>query len=168
MHSPVFDGLSADLFMPMDPAPAAIVVRSRHRTRVTQAESGRIISGRYGGQYYEVSLSYNPMTREQAAPLVAFLQGQNGRYGVFHVEICGLAHLDGLHAANFANFENDTKLHMVQDAVSESVIPPARSGGSTLYTDQVFMRASLSSDVQTVELGRTGLIRLSVDLIERL
>lgn len=168
MPSPFFDGVPAHLFMPMTPAPASVSVRSRQRTRVSQAESGRILSGRYGGQYYEMSLSYNPMTRAQAAPLIAFLQSREGRHGIFYVEVCGFAEADGLQTANFGNFDDSAKLHMVTDGATSAVTPAARPSSSTLYTDTVYMRSSLSSDVQAIELGRSGLIRLSLDLVERL
>lgn len=168
MPSPFFDGVPAHLIMPMTPAPAAMVVRSRQRTRITRAESGRIVSGRYGGQYFELSLSYNPMTRAQAAPLVAFLQSQEGQHGIFYVEVGGLAETEGLQTANFGNFDDAAKLHMITDAATSAVTPTARAASTTLYSDTAFMRASLVSDVQVIELGRGGLIRVSVDLVERL
>lgn len=155
--------------MPVVPAPAAISVRSRQRTKVSQSESGHMISRAYGGQYYEVTLSYNPMTRAQAAPLIAFLQSLEGRNSIFYVEICGFAGIPGATAANFGNFDDDTKLHMITGSGAGDVTPAKRmEGASMLYTDTVYMRASLANDVQEVSLGNRGLIRLELDLVERL
>lgn len=153
----------------MVPAPAAMNVRSRQRTKTSQAESGRILSRAYGGQFFEVTLNYNPMKRSDAAALIAFLQSREGRNSIFKVEISGFAASTGSHMANFANVDDDTKLHLISESDPTTVLsPPPRLTGATVFTDQVFMRASLQNDVQKVELGKNGLIRISVDLIERL
>ena len=166
MPSPAFDGLPA---LPMVPKPAAVAVRSNHRTRSTQAESGRTLSRVYGGQFYTVNLDYNPMKRADAAPLIAFLQSRQGKDSEFKVEMGGFQQVAGAEVANFANFGDDTKLHMItQTAPTLEVYPAARYSGGTTYTDTVYMRASLVGDVQEVKIPRNGLIRLSIDLIERL
>lgn len=164
MPSPQFESLDA---LPMVPAPAAINVRSRYRTRTTQSESGHIFTRSFGGQFYEMTLSYNPMTRAQAAPLVAFLQSRKGRHSKFKVEVSGLSPTAGLQVGNFVNFADTTKLHMITD-LSPFSVTPDRTDVSGPYTDQVFIYASLRGDVQEVSLGRTGLIRLEIDLVERL
>ena len=166
MPSPMFSSLDA---LPVVPAPAEITVRSRQRTKISQAESGRILSRAYGGQYYEVVLHYNPMKRSDAAPLIAFLQSREGRNSVFKVEISGLAATAGSNVANFANVDDDTKLHLITETDPTPVLSPEpRFSGATLFTDQVFMRASLQQDVQEIALARTGLIQPRIDLIERL
>ncbi|WP_262694486.1 hypothetical protein [Kordiimonas aquimaris] len=164
MPSPQFDSLPA---MPAAPAPAAIRVRSRQRTRASQSESGHIFTRSYGGQVYEVTLSYNPMTRTQAAPLIAFLQSRKGRDSKFKVDISGLAEAPGLHVGSFANFSDSTKLYLIT-GTSPVEVTPSRSNTANPFTDTVFMYASLVGDVQEVSLGRGGLIRLEVDLVERL
>jgi len=166
MPSPMFSTIDA---MPMVPAPAEMTVRSRQRTKISQAESGRILSRAYGGQYYEVSLIYNPMKRSDAAPLIAFLQSREGRNSIFKVEISGFAATVGSNVANFANVDDDTKLHMIAETDPAVILSPEpRFTGATLSTDQVFMRASLARDVQEISLARTGLIQPRIDLIERL
>lgn len=166
MPSPMFSSLDT---LPMLPVPAEMVVRSQQRTKTSQAESGRILSRAYGGQLFQVTLGYNPMKRSDAAGLIAFLQSRQGRNSIFKVEITGLAASTGNVAANFANVDDDTKLHMIAGTdPTTTLFPSPRLTGATLFTDQVFMRASLQNDVQEVTLGREGLIRLGIDLIERL
>ncbi len=151
------------------PAPAGLRIQSSHRSRISQAESGRILSRSYGGQFYQVSLVYNPMKREDAGPIIAFLHSRKGRDSIFKVELSGLAEASGARLANFANYDDDTKLHLITKTTpSLEVTPPARASGSVLVTDTVYMRASLTRDVQEVSLGRDGLVRLELDLIERL
>lgn len=153
----------------MAPAPAEMIVRSQQRTKTSQAESGRILSRAYGGQFFQVSLLYNPMKRSDAAPLIAFLQSREGRNSIFIVEVTGLAASTGSTAANFANVDDDTKLHLITESDPLTLLTPApRFSGATVFTDQVFMRASLQNDVQEVSLVRNGLIGLSIDLTERL
>jgi hypothetical protein len=170
MPSVLFSAIADKL--PLVPAPASLRVSSRQRTKTSQAESGRILSRAYGGQYFEVTLSYNPMTREQAGPLLAFLQSREGRNSIFKVELSGFADVPGFKIGNFANFDNDTKLHLITGSGSNSVTPPPRepdgNPAGNPITDKVYMRASLTNDAQVVELGRNGLIRLDVDLVERL
>lgn len=164
MPSPVFDSLPA---LPFAPAPAAIRVGSNQRTKISQAESGHIFSRAYGGQLYEATLTYNPMRRDQAAPLIAFLQSREGRSSKFKVDISGFAAMGGEQIGNFANFADTTKLYMIT-GTSPLEVTPIRTDTAGAYTDQVFMWASLRRDVQEVSLGRGGLIRLGIDLIERL
>ena len=155
--------------LPVVPPPAEMNVQSRQRTKTSQAESGRILSRAYGGQFFQVRLIYNPMKRSDAAPLIAFLQSREGRNSIFKVEITGLAAAVGNNVANFANVDDDTKLHLIAETNPTTILSPSpRFTGSTVFTDQVFMRASLQNDVQTVFLGRNGLIRLEIDLVERL
>ena len=166
MPSLAFNGLPA---LPATPAPAAVRVQSRHRTRVSQAESGKMLTRAYGGQFYEVSLEYGPMKRADAAPLIAFLQSRQGRDSEFKVELTGFQEVTGAEVANFGNYADDTKLHLItQTSPSLNVYPAARLSGGTFHTDTVYMRASLARDVQEVNIPRDGLIRLSIDLIERL
>ncbi len=166
MPSPAFSSLTA---MPATPVPAAIRINSRQRTRVSQAESGRILSGTYGGQFFEASLVYAPMKRDAAAPLIAFLQSRRGRDSIFKVELTGFRTSAGAEVANFLNYDDDTKLHLIT-ATSPTLetYPTARATGGVHHTDTVFMRASLARDVQQISLDRDGLIRLEVDLVERL
>ncbi|WP_417459226.1 hypothetical protein [Kordiimonas sp.] len=159
--------MSLDI-LPAFPAPASVKVRPHQRTKSTQAMSGRILTNAYGGQFFEMTLVYHPMHRKDAGALIAFLQYQRGRSGTFRVPLDQLTGQAGLKVGNFAMFDNDSKVHIItQTLPSVQVIPAARQSGGTLLTSGVEMRCSLTRDVQEITLGTDGLIRLELDLIER-
>lgn len=166
MPSPAFASLPA---LPTAPAPMALRLTSRQRTRTTTAESGKVLSRAYGGQSYEATLVYPPMKRDAAAPLLSFLQSRRGKDSIFKVELSGMREVSGLQIANFGNYNDDTKLHLItQTSPSLETYPAPRQTGASFFVDTVFMRASLARDVQQVTVSRDGLIRLEIDLIERL
>jgi len=156
------------IYLPEIPAPASVRVRHKQRTKVSTAASGKIQSRLYGGQSYAVTLTYNPMRRDQAAPLIGYLHEMQGRHGIFRVKLPQLTGQPGQIVGNFLNFIGDTKLHMITaETVPLTVMPIARAG--TLVDSQpVYIQCSLAGDVQQIELGRNGLIRLEIDLVERL
>lgn len=154
--------------LPAFPAPASVKVRSRQRTKSAQAMSGRILTNAYGGQFFEMTLVYHPMHRKDAGGLIAFLQYQRGRSGIFDVPLDQLTGQGGLRVGNFARFDNDSKVHIItQTTPSVEVMPAAREAGGTLLTADVMMKCSLSRDMQEITLSTDGLIRLELDLIER-
>ncbi|WP_417462860.1 hypothetical protein [Kordiimonas sp.] len=154
--------------LPAFPAPASVKVRPHQRTKSTQAMSGRILTNAYGGHFFEMTLVYHPMHRKDAGGLIAFLQYQRGRSGIFTVPLDQLTGLSGLQVGNFAKFNNDSKVHVItQTAPSVEVMPAARVAGGTLITTGVAMKCSLTRDAQEITLGTDGLIRLELDLIER-
>ncbi len=148
------------------PAPASVRIRPKQRTKVSVAESGKILSRVYGGQTYEASFVYNPMHREQAAPIIAFLHSLQGRNGVFRVKLPQLSGVDGIRVGNFVNFEGDTKLHMITETSPLEVIPAPR-GGSAVDTQGPYIECSLKNDAQEIKLDRDRLIRLEIDVVER-
>jgi len=151
-----------------DPAPASVSIRARQRTKVSQATSGRIISRAYGGQLFEMTLTYPLMTREQFAPINAFLTAQGGRNEIFYVRVPeDMSGATGQRAGNFALFSNDWKLHLITDTDPLTVIPPARVDGGTLTTSNLCMRCSLARDIQEIRVNQRGLIRYEIDLVER-
>jgi len=155
------------IYLPDTPAPASVRVRTKQRTKVSTAVSGKIQSRLYGGQSYAVTLSYNPMRRDQAVPLIAFLHEQQGRHGIFRVKLPQLTGEAGQIIGNFINFTGDTKLHMITEVTPFTVVPMAR-GGTIVDTQPVYIQCSLVGDVQQIDLGRNGLIRLEIDVVERL
>lgn len=154
----------SDIYMPETPACASVRIRPKQRTKVTTAASGKILSRTYGGQSYSMVLTYNPMLKSEAAPLIAFLQAQQGRNGIFRVKVPQIN--GGETVGTFVNFEGDTKLHMITADSPRAYIPAPR-GSDTVDTQPVYMRCSLASDVQEIELDRRGLIKLNIELIER-
>jgi len=156
-------------YLPMSPAPAAVRIRSHQRTKTSQAASGKILSRKYGGQYYKMTLDYNPMRRDQAGPLLAFLEEQEGKHQAFFVPVDQLTGQASTVVGNFANYDNDSKLHMITGTSPTTVSPPAREAGGSLVVSPspVYLYCSLAGDVHTVSLDRKGLIKISIDLVER-
>jgi len=155
------------IYLPEIPAPASVRVRTKQRTKVSTAASGKIQSRLYGGQSYAVTLTYNPMRRDQAAPLMAYLHEQQGRHGIFRVKLPQLTGQAGQVVGNFLNYVGDTKLHMIVGEVPLVTVPAPR-GGTLVDTQPVYIECSLVGDAQLIELGRNGLIRLEIDVVERL
>jgi hypothetical protein len=155
------------IYLPDTPAPASLRVRSKQRTRVSTAASGKIQSRLYGGQSYAVTLVYNPMRRDQAAALIGYLHEMQGRHGIFRVKLPQLTGQAGQIIGNFINYAGDTKLHMITDLAPLVTVPLPRAG-TVVDSQPVYIQCSLAGDVQQIELGRNGLIRLEIDLVERL
>jgi len=155
------------IYLPESPAPASVRVRTKQRIKASTAASGKIQSRLYGGQSYAVTLTYNPMRRDQAAPLIAYLHEMQGRHGIFRVKLPQLTGQPGQVVGNFLNYTGDTKLHMIVSEVPFVTIPAPR-GGSVVDSQPVYIQCSLVGDIQQIDLGRNGLIRLEIDLVERL
>ncbi len=154
--------------LPAYPKPATMKIRPRQRTKSSQAMNGKILTSEYGGHVFELTLTYAPMLRSDAADLMAFLHAMRGRGGIFLVPLDPPTGQGGVRVGNFAKFSNDTKIHVIT-ATSPAVVvsPPARVPGGTLSTGGLKMRCSLTSDLQVIDLGANGLVRLELDLIER-
>jgi len=153
--------------LPAYPKPATIKLRPHQRTKSSQAMNGKIITSEYGGHVFELTLTYAPMLRTQAAGLMAFLHAMRGRGGIFDVPLDQPTGEAGVRVGNFAKFDNDTKIHMITGVSPLTVSPPARVSGGTLTTTELKMRCSLTSDVQVIDLMANGLVRLEIDLTER-
>ena len=154
--------------MPSTPAVQAIKMRSVQRTKSTQADSGKIISRRYGGQLFEATLVFAPMTRDSFAPISTFLTKQSGKNGIFYIRLDPMRSSAGALAGNYVNFANLEKLYLLTDdsATSEYPVKPISAG--IINTTDVHMRCSLKSDVHEVNLGKDGLVRFEIDVVERL
>lgn len=70
---------------PTTPEFQAINVESRQRNVYSETVSGRIQARQIGKQQWAFSAKYNPMTREEFAPVYAFLVSQRGRFGTFTI-----------------------------------------------------------------------------------
>ncbi len=156
-----------DAYLPDVPAPASVRINPKQRTKISTAASGRILSRLYGGQSYSMTLVYNPMHKATAAPLLAFLQEQQGRNGVFLVKVPQINGVGGLNVGSFVNFDNDTKLHMITSTSPMTYSPAARVAGGTADASAPYMRCSLTSDVQEFSLAKNGLISLQLSFVER-
>ena len=155
--------------LPLSPAPASIVVKKRSRSKTSTADSGRIYSRATGGTFYEVSLVYNQMRPKDFAGIDAFLEEMDGKNGIFFIKMPdNYSGQVGEVIGNFANYDNDTKLHKITGLVPTVTAPPARVPAGNLVTSGVYMRCSLARDVHQVKIDRRGLIsRFEIDLVER-
>lgn len=70
---------------PTTPEFQAINVESKQRNIYSETVSGRIQARQIGKQQWAFSAKYNPMTREEFAPVYAFLVSQKGRFGTFTI-----------------------------------------------------------------------------------
>ncbi|MEX0300290.1 MAG: hypothetical protein AB3N28_14545, partial [Kordiimonas sp.] len=150
--------------MPDTPACASVRIRPKQRTKVSTAASGKTLSRIHGGQSYAMTLSYNPMLKTEAAPLIAFLQAQNGRHGIFRVRVPQVN--GGGDLGKFVNFVGDTKLHMITSDSPRAYSPEPRGTGA-VDAQPSYMRCSLARDAQEISLDKRGLIQLTIELIER-
>lgn len=77
----------ADLagFYPVTTAPQNVEVRPITPTQTTQSFSGKTRRSGYGGQFYELKLSYGPMTNLQHRPIQGFLAQAYGPQLSFEV-----------------------------------------------------------------------------------
>ena len=154
--------------LPNTPSPSAVKISNKGRSVLSQAESGKILGRSKGTSYYEMSLIYPPMRRDQFGAIQAFLE-ENARPGIFYVQVEPLTGVVGTHVGNHVNFNNDSKLHLVTASnPTPLVTPPMRNIGGLLISDLVYMRCSLKSDVQKINLDKDGLIRFEINLVERI
>jgi len=155
--------------LPEVPGPASVTFKKKNRTKTSQTESGRIYSRSTGGSYYEATLTYPVMRLGDFAALNAFLESQEGKNGIFYVKMPNnYSGASGAVIGNFANYNNDTKLHLITGTSPIVTNPAGRVPGGSLVTSNVYMRCSLARDVQQVKIDKRNLIsRFEIDLIER-
>lgn len=157
--------------LPEIPAPASVRVRKREANRSSQSESGALYTRKKGFPLYEVTLVYAPMKPSDFAALNAFITSRGGKNGIFYVRMPNNhSGQTGVKIGNFANYDNDTKLHLITaEGVSPETYPAARVAGGNLVANDVYLRCSLARDLHDVVVDRINLIsRFEIDLIERL
>jgi len=64
---------------------------SEHRTLVSVAQSGRRQARKVGGHRWRFTAKFAPMTREEFAPILAFVVAQEGAFGTFEIVLPELA-----------------------------------------------------------------------------
>lgn len=153
--------------LPTSPAPSAVKFRLKSRSVVSQAESGKMLGRSKGTSYYEMTLTYPPMRRDQFGPLAAFIE-ENARPAIFNVTVDPLTGSAGEVVGNHVNFDNDTKLYLVTGTGPTTVTPPMRNTGGNIVTSPVTMRCSLMSDNQQLSIAKDGLVRVEINLVERI
>jgi len=80
---------------PTSPGFNAINPSSNRQTLFSQAASGRMQSRKIGGQNWTFTAQYAPMSRAEFAPVLAFVESQNGRHGVFTIVLPVLSNTSG-------------------------------------------------------------------------
>lgn len=70
---------------PTDPEFQAINVISKHKNLMSETISGRRQIRSIGGQRWEFTAKYNPMTRAEFMPVYAFVNSQQGMLGSFTI-----------------------------------------------------------------------------------
>lgn len=151
--------------LPVSPVPVSYTLRSKVKTLKSEALSGKILTRKIGGQRFEATLVYPPMTRTQFAPIHTFLMEQAGMSGLFYIKIPVFGATAGA-AGEYYNYDNSTKLYMCKTDGGD--YPTKLVSGGTAEINNVYMRVSLKSDVQSIEYGRDGLVRFEIDVMERL
>ena len=70
---------------PSSPAFNSLEVNSIQPTFVSRTISGRRQARQIGGQFFNMTATFPPMTREQFAPINAFVMKQRGQYETFQL-----------------------------------------------------------------------------------
>lgn len=150
--------------LPVSPEPASFKITSKVNTLKSESLSGKILTRKIGGQRFEATLVYPPMTRSEFSPIHAFLMEQAGMSGVFFIKIPVFG-TSSTGVGEYYNYTNSTKLYMRKTNGGDY---PIKLGGGSAVTNNVYMRVSLKSDIQSIEYGRDGLVRFEIDVMERL
>jgi len=65
----------------------SIKFTSQAPIQVSRTNSGRVITRGIAGHKWGVSITYNPMTRDQFEPIFSFLLQRKGRLNPFYVQL---------------------------------------------------------------------------------
>jgi len=151
--------------LPVSPEPISFQIKSKVKTLKSEALSGKILTRKIGGQRFEATLVYQPMTRTQFSAIHAFLMEQAGCSGVFYIKLPVFGTAAGA-TGEYYNYSNHSKLYMTKTDGGDY---PARiTPGGTAEINDVFMRVSLKSDIQAISYGQDGLVRFEIDVMERI
>jgi len=152
--------------LPELPAPVSYEIRSKTNTIKSESLSGKILTRKVGGQRFEMKLVYPPMQKQQFGQIISFLNEQDGQNGIFYVRIPTLSGSEGS-TGEYVNYDNHTKLYQVASNGVDT-IPDTLVTGGNVVTSTVYMRVSLTNDIQTVSYGPDGTVRIEIDVVERI
>ena len=121
--------------MPTAITPASYTIISKHNVLRSESVSGKILTRKIGGQRFEFTLAFPPMTRSQFSPIHAFLMEQEGSSGIFYVQIPTFSD-SATTAGEYCNYSGSTKLYLIK---TDGTTLPALHGTSvaTTYTNAV-------------------------------
>lgn len=71
----------------LGPGFAAIKFTSESPVQVSRTNSGRVITRSVAGHKWNISITYNPMTRDDFEPVFSFLLQQKGRLNPFFIQL---------------------------------------------------------------------------------
>lgn len=152
--------------LPTSPAPVSYNIKSKVNNLRSESLSGKILTRKVGGQRFEATLVFPPMNRGDFNEIHAFLMEREGPSGIFYIEIPTFGDTHGV-AGEYINYDNHTKTYMVKTGGVDTY-PDQIVTGSTTVTSTTYMRVSLRNDVQVIEYGTDGTVRLEIDVVERL
>lgn len=155
-----------DSILPNSPAPVSYKITSKVNTVKSESLSGRIMTRKVGGQRFEATLVFPPMNRNQFHDLHAFLMQQSGSNGIFYVEIPTFGDTHGA-VGEYVNYDDHAKMYMVPHGEA-AVYPEQLVAGGTIVPSVTYMRCSLRNNVQFIEYNSEGVVRMEVDVEERL
>ena len=154
--------------LPEVPSPVSYEFKSKVNTAKSESLSGKILTRKIGGQRFELTLKYAPMTKSEFGEIAAFLNEQEGCNGIFFVRIPQLGDTLGA-AGEYVNYDNHNKLYQIKsDGVN--VYPDAIVDvtSATQVNNPVYLRCSLKGNVQQITYSADGFVRFEIDLVERL
>lgn len=152
--------------LPTSPAPVSYKIISKVNNLKSESLSGKVLTRKIGGQRFEATLVFPPMNRGDFNEIHAFLMEQEGSSGVFYIAIPTFGDTHGV-AGEYVNFNNHTKTYMVKTGGVDTY-PDVLLPGGTVVSAVTYMRVSLRNDVQVIEYGADGTVRLEIDVMERL
>ena len=150
--------------LPISPAPVSYNIRSRVNTLRSESLSGKILTRKVGGQRFEATLVFPPMNRGDFNEIHAFLMEREGNSGIFYIKIPTFGDTHGA-TGEYVNYNNDNKTYMIK--ADGGPYPPKLVSGGAL-SNTTYMRVSLRNNVQVIEYGSNGIVRLEMDVEERL
>ena len=69
------------------PGYASVTFSSEAPIQMSRTNSGRVITRSIAGHRWNISIKYNPMTRDQFEPVYSFLLEKNGRLNPFYIQL---------------------------------------------------------------------------------
>lgn len=152
--------------LPTSPAPVSYKISSKVNTLRSESLSGKILTRKVGGQRFEATLVFPPMNKSAFNEIHAFLMEQEGSSGIFYIQIPTFGDTHGV-AGEYINYTNHDKMYMVKsDGVD--TMPDVLVTGGTPVSNATYMRCSLKNSVQVITYGQDGVVRLEVDVEERI
>lgn len=152
--------------LPTSPAPVSYNIKSKVNNLRSESLSGKILTRKVGGQRFEATLVFPPMNRGDFNEIHAFLMEREGSNGIFYIEIPTFGDTHGV-AGEYINYNNHDKMYMVKTGGVDTYPDQIVTGG-TVVSNVTYMRVSLRNDVQMIEYGTDGTVRMEVDVVERL